>query len=253
MKEIPIEPLTKPFPGHTGMPFACSTCEARSASICNGLAPPEFDQMTRYLTQHALAARAPLCSEGDAAKLVYTVTAGSLRLFQLLPDGRRQIVGFAFPGDFLGLTSGGLYNVSAEALEDSRVCQLPRAEFTRLMQVIPDLEHRVLARTAAELVRAREQMVLLGRKTAGERLATFLLQMAARMKPARPDMPLRLPMTRADIADYLGLTTETVSRTFTRLRALKLIELPGNDEVRLLRPELLEGIASGKRGNTRSP
>jgi CRP/FNR family transcriptional regulator len=182
---------------------------------------------------------------------VFTVTAGSLRLFQLLPDGRRQIVGFAFAGDFLGLTSGGLYNLSAETLEDSRVCQVPRAEFAKLVQEIPALEHRLLDRTSLELAKAREQMVLLGRKTAGERLATFLLQMQTRLAAAPPgDGSLRLPMTRADIADYLGLTTETVSRTFSRLRALKLIEIGDNDAIRLLRPQQLQALAGGSYPGT---
>ena len=134
-----------------------------------------------------------------------------LKLFKQLADGRRQIVGFMVPGDFLGLAFGGLHLCSAEAVTEVTLCRFPRAAFLALCDECPALEKEILQRTSTELAAAQEQMLLLGRKTALERVASFVLSMGRRQR-RRTAEAVALPMNRIDIADHLGLTVETVSR-----------------------------------------
>lgn len=183
-----------------------------------------------------------LFQEGDRADEVFTLTHGMLKLYKLLADGRRQIVGFLVPGDFLGLAFGRTYVYSAEAVIPTQVCRFRRPQFMGLLDECPSLEKEILGRTSTELAAAQEQMLLLGRKTARERLASFLLALARRSTLA-PRGLLALPMSRADIADYLGLTIETVSRTLTTFRKEGLIGLPDKHHVTILRPEQLKLVA----------
>jgi len=167
-----------------------------------------------------------LFREGEQADNVFEVTCGTIRVFKLLPDGRRQIVGFLEPGDFLGLSFNETYLYTAEAVTPAMLRRFPRRKLETLMDENPAIHRRLLAITANELLSAQDQMVLLGRKTAKEKLCTFLLRLsraAARqgLNPTR----LNMPMGRNDIADYLGLTIETVSRTFTCLKTVGLIRL----------------------------
>ncbi|CAN5385252.1 hypothetical protein BH10PSE1_BH10PSE1_29980 [soil metagenome] len=157
-----------------------------------------------------------LIREGEAAARLFNITAGSLRVYKLLPDGRRQITGFLFAGDCLGLAIGDTYVFSAEAMEPSTVWGFRKGAFRALVERSPPLEHMLLQRTSHELAAAQNQMLLLGRKTAIERLASFLLDLPGH-DPARSTEPGhgRLPMKRGEIADYLGLTIETVSRPHT--------------------------------------
>jgi CRP/FNR family transcriptional regulator, anaerobic regulatory protein len=178
---------------------------------------------------------------GDLAEDVHRLTSGMLKLYKLTQDGRRQVVGFMVPGDFLGLAFGRTYAYSAEAITPAAACRFPRARFFRLLEAFPSLEKEILSRTSTELAAAQDQMLLLGRKTARERLASFLLRLAERR--GEHDGPIELPMSRGDIADYLGLTSETVSRTFTSLRQAGLIELPAAHQLVIRRPAELDRAA----------
>ena len=188
------------------------------------------------------AAGRMLFEEGDPADDVFTITAGMVKLYKLMSDGRRQIVGFLVPGDFLGLAFGRTYVYSAEAVVATTTCRFGRGQFLALLDACPTLEKEILARTATELAAAQEQMLLLGRKTARERVASFLLALARR-RGTDPGRPLELAMSRADIADYLGLTMETVSRTLGRLGKDRLIELVDAHTVVLRRLAALEQVA----------
>ena len=189
--------------------------------------------------------------EGEAAEHFFNVTAGTAKLFKLLPDGRRQITGFAGTGHFLGLAVSATYSFSAEALEPMRVCRFSRSKLKALLDDFPAMEKRLLEVASNELVAAQEQMLLLGRKTARERLATFLIGRAAVPshcigQPSGLAETVYLPMTRNDIADYIGLTIETVSRTLTKLKSDGLIEIPSANVVVIRRHHALEGIALGE-------
>jgi len=190
-------------------------------------------------------------NEQDPATDFYNVTEGAVRLFKLLPDGRRQITGFAGPGHFLGLAVSTRYSFSAEAITDVKVCRFSRPRLRKLLHDFPALEDRLLEVAQNDLVSAQEQMLLLGRKTARERLASFLVARAydgaACRKAGTPALTrLQLEMTRGDIADYLGLTIETVSRSFSKLRADRLIAIPTPPEIVLLDLPALTAIAAAE-------
>jgi len=161
------------------------------------------------------AAREVLASQGSPGDGVFTITEGMVRIYRLLADGRRQVLGFALPGDFLGLSLFDVYSFSADAVTDTVVCSFPRKSFVAYADQRPHLMGRLYEFASHELSLAQDQMVLLGRRTAEERVGTFLIMMRDRLRRLGHTSPtLPLSMTRQDIADYLGLTIETVSRTF---------------------------------------
>ncbi len=184
-----------------------------------------------------------LFSEGDKADSVFEVLSGMVRLYKLLPDGRRQVTGFLTAGQLLGLAPEGACVFTADTVTEVSLVRYKRDAFDRLIDDVPGFARRLLAVTSHELHAAQDQMVLLGRKSASEKVASFLL-----MLPARQDV-IDVPMTRGDIADYLGLTIETVSRTLTRLRQDGLIALPVPTRVQVLDRKGLENLASGDLGD----
>jgi len=225
---------------------ACAVCEARPFSICAPLSTAELAELDRFSTTLHLPAGATFVHEGDPADHCFNITAGSAKIYKLLPDGRRQVIGFLFTGDFLGTATRGPYGISAEAMTPLSLCRFERTSFRAVLSRLPALEHALLDRTADELEAAREQMLLLGRKAARERVASFLLSLSRRaVRLGRVADPVQLPMGRTDIADYLGLTTETVSRVLTQLRTEGMIRLNGTSEVHLTRRAALESLCEG--------
>lgn len=216
--------LTMPCTSRCKTP--CTECGVRHHSICSVLDEAELAELAAIQTSVTYDAHAPIMAEGDTAGHFYNITEGAVLLYKLLPDGRRQITGFLFPGDFMGIAAEETFACSAEALLPSRLCRFTRKDFIRLLDRIPKLERRLLTLASHELVEAQEQMLLLGRKTARERLCSFILALSRRaeLKGADPHA-VRVPMSRADIADYLGLTMETVSRNFTQLKTSGVIQL----------------------------
>lgn len=222
----------------------CLTCPARRKTVCGAASAEALERLAGFSAPRHVAAGETFLTEGDPATHFFAVVAGSVKVFKLLPDGRRQVTGFLFQGGFLGLAFNDAYTYSAVALTDTTVCRMPRRQFESLIEAYPAMERRLLSMASNELAAAQEQMVLLGRKTAQERVASFLLGMIRRQEHlGRDGKAIRLTMTRADIADYLGLTTETVSRTFTGLRAAGYIELDGTTLVRVLDRPALQQIA----------
>ncbi|MBB5747559.1 helix-turn-helix domain-containing protein [Brevundimonas variabilis] len=225
----------------------CSNCGARALSVCGTADISDLQRLGELAEVIKLKSGAVLIREGDPAPHVFNITAGSLRVYKLLPDGRRQITGFLFAGDFLGLAISEFYVFSAEAMEASTVCRFRKGPFSALVARSPPLEHMLLHRTSHELAAAQNQMLLLGRKTAIERMASFLLDLPGH-DPTRPSAPghVRLPMKRAEIADYLGLTIETVSRVLTRMKVKGLISTTSPHELIVERPERLRQHAAGE-------
>ena len=173
-----------------------------------------------------LPAKEVLYCQGDTSDHVYEVIEGVVKLYMLTADGRLQITGFAYPGQILALDAGSHHVTTAEAVTSAKLCQYPRAKFERVIDEHPQLARQLFAIVAQDLTAARSQMLLLGRKSATERLASFLLDLSER-NVTRGENPnvIALPMSRGDIGDYLGLTIETVSRTMTRLRQLGVLDL----------------------------
>jgi CRP/FNR family transcriptional regulator, anaerobic regulatory protein len=234
-------------PGRVLTSQDCRRCEIRHLAFCGALDERYLDEIQAIMKTRRVAAGAHVINEGDDAVSVFNVASGSVKLYKLLSDGRCQITGFLLPGDFCGIATDGTYAYSAEALEPSEICSMPRHKLDAVFSRHPELERRLLAIVSHELSVAQDQMLLLGRKTATERLAAFLLRQSARSERIGwPADPVQLPMSRADIADYLGLTIETVSRTFTKLKEASAIRLPTKNVVELADRERLEAIAEGE-------
>ncbi len=227
----------------------CASCGARSSIVCAAIEPKDIDRMAALAVPQPVLAGRSFITEGDPAEHFFNVTAGTAKLFKLLPDGRRQVTGFASAGTFLGLAVSSSYAFSAEAVEPSQVCRFSRTRLRHLLDDFPAMERRLLDVASNELVAAQEQMLLLGRKTARERVASFLLARqscaAGCGAPVGGGGRVLLPMARTDIADYLGLTVETVSRTMTRLRTERLIDMPSPTEIVLRNRDKLTELAAG--------
>jgi CRP/FNR family transcriptional regulator, nitrogen fixation regulation protein len=168
--------------------------------------------------------------EDEPAEYVYQVISGAVRSYKLLSDGRRQIGAFHLPGDVFGLESGASHRLAAEAIIDTTVRLVKRSSLEKAAGVDVQLARKLWAITAGELRHAEDHMLLLGRKTATERVATFLLEMDRRLTVAGM---MALPMCRRDIGDYLGLTLETVSRTLSQLHTQGVLGFSGARQIQL--------------------
>lgn len=182
---------------------------------------------------------AEIYGEGEPADYLYKVVRGAVRTYQLLKDGRRQIGAFYLPGDIFGLEAGSEHRFSAEAITDVVVLVVNRARILALADRQSEVAHELWTLTARELEHVQNLILTLGRKTAQERIAAFLLEMAAR---SRNGNIIELPMSRQDIADYLGLTIETVSRTLTQLENASAIALPTSRRIVLRNPTALRRL-----------
>ena len=225
----------------------CFGCEVRSSAMCRVLACDDLASMRRLgWTLHLKEGQA-LFHEGDSATRVFTLTSGALKLYKLLPDGRRQVTGFMFPGDFLGISVDDEHAYTVEAVTDSRLCWFPRNRFGDFVETHPHLERELYRLAAHELAAAQTQMVLLGRKTAEERLASFFMTLVlkAERNMGSPVRMIDLAMSRIDIADFLGLTKETVSRVLATLKSKRIVRLAALDRVEILDRARLGDIAEG--------
>lgn len=230
-------------PGNGLAAPGCPDCTTKDLSVCGALEPDELEEVERIGRSLCAPSKTTLFEHGREASFVYNLTSGALRLSKLLPDGRRQVVGFALPGDFLGLALAPTHMFTADALTAVKFCQFPRAAFSNLLMVKPHLLRRLMEIAAHELTLAQDQMVILGQRSAEEKIAAFLIGMRnryARLNGQCVHVPL--PMTRLDIGDHLGLTVETVSRTIARLAREKVIVIVP-EGVRLLDVARLECIA----------
>jgi CRP/FNR family transcriptional regulator, anaerobic regulatory protein len=224
----------------------CSHCESRPHSVCAAIDERDLERLARVAVPQHYEPGQTFIDEGEPAEFFFNMTGGTARLYKLLPDGRRQITGFSHAGDFLGLAVSKTYGFSAEAVDRVHVCRFSRPKLYALLEDFPAMEKRLLDTAGNELVAAQEQMLLLGRKTARERLASFLMALTRDSAPCTPPHgKLHLAMTRSDIADYLGLTIETVSRTFTKFKNDRLISLPGVSDVLVLDHVRLRRLAEG--------
>ena len=229
----------------------CQACAIRNRAICADLDEAEVALLNKLGRRRHLAVGESLLWEGDEAVLVANVVSGVLKLSTQTGDGREQILGLAYPSDFLGRPFADATPYSAEALSDAVVCVFRKPDFERFAQKHVRLEHKLLERTLGELDRTRRWMLLLGRMNAEERLASLLLEIASRSAAEtcgnRSTMNLdriELPMSRQQVADVLGLTIETVSRQFTKMREEAIIEMHGRRGVTILRRDILERLAA---------
>jgi CRP-like cAMP-binding protein len=172
-------------------------------------------------------------SEGSPAEHLYKVVSGAVRICKLMADGRRQITDFAVSGDMFGFDGIREHRLSAEAITDVTILRFTRRTLEELARRESDVAAMMQEVTLRQLTAAQMQVVLLGRKTARERVASFLLDFAERTTVARHDVVLDLPMSRYDLADHLGLTVETVSRVLTGMRRSGLIAMDDAQHIRI--------------------
>lgn len=227
----------------------CMPCPSRAQAMCGGLAPDELRRLSELVQVQRLDPGQSLFAEGEEAQFLFNIAAGMIKLYKLLPDGRRQITGFLMPGDFLGLMFADRYPYSAETVTPAMLCRFQRRKLEALLDSCPKLHKRLFGLVTQELAGAHDQMLLLGRKTAREKICSFLVMLERRAgritQPAATVSIIQLPMSRADIADYLGLTTETVSRTLTWLKTRGVISLLDGNRVSFSRPDSLRELAEG--------
>jgi CRP/FNR family nitrogen fixation transcriptional regulator len=184
---------------------------------------------------------AEIYAEGETSGYVYKVISGVVRVSKLLPDGRRQITAFHIPGEMFGLEADEIHHASAEAVVPTKVIAYRWEGVVGAERQPANFVRELLNLTVRCLRHTQDHLLLLGRKNALERLAAFLLEMSARMGGGSV---LDLAMPRHDIADYLGLTLETVSRMFTELKEMGAIELESARRVRLLDKTALKGMSA---------
>lgn len=214
-------------------PAACDLCDVRERSICKDLAPRELQHVERIMSRRNVAKGRSIMSEGDPNDSLYVVVAGSFRLTKYLEDGRRQVTGFLFKGDFVGVRPTEENPYTVEALEDAIVCHFPHTFLNEIAKTSPGVKDRLIARAQTEYHKAQDHIVLLGRKNAEERVESFLHLVARSMgaSNANGHTKVRLTMPRQDIADYLGLRLETLSRTIAALKRKGVIEDAARTEI----------------------
>lgn len=203
----------------------CSECPIRHRAVCARCDDTELSRLEDIKSYRSFAAGETICWRGDDLTHVSSVVQGIASLSKTLEDGRTQMVGLLLPSDFVGRPGRTQIEFDVTAVKDVVLCSFERKPFERLVNETPHLTQRMLEMTLDELDAARDWMVLLGRKSAREKIATFLEMLLRRSQLDRsPNVKVALPLTRDEIANFLGLTLETVSRQLTALRKDGVIE-----------------------------
>lgn len=216
---------------------ACNTCVVRHRSLCGALSAEDLSRLAQISHRKHFEAGQTILAEDETADYFANIVSGVVKLTKMLADGRQQIVGLQFASDFLGRPYRSRAPYFAEAATDVELCCFPISEFNKQLKLSPDLEHRLFETTLDELDAARDWMLILGQKTAQEKVASFLYLLARRVEQhgcahsPEPEsttaVQFALPLTRADMGDFLGLTIETVSRQMTKLKSQGIIRLDG--------------------------
>lgn len=220
---------------NSDVPVLCRSCEARHRGVCGVLAPSQLVELSRHTTKVTYQAESEIAPAGKTVMRQANILNGVVKLSKLTADGRQQIVGLQFAPDFLGRPFARQHDVTVEAATEVRVCSFPASVLDAMVKDSPELEHRLHEQTLKELDEARNWMLTLGRKTASEKVASFLFMVAQHHDPEASEgggsLRFDIPLKRSDIADFLGLTIETVSRQMTKLRQAGVISIENNRTV----------------------
>ena len=203
----------------------CRECAVSAIAVCSTLDVAALADLRNQGSSIQLAAGQPLFHQGDRADCTFSLTSGVVKLYAVLPDGRRQVVAFHFPGEFIGFCESMDYHCTAEAVCAATLCRFETGRFEHFARIRSELARSRHERVAHDLVRAQTRAMVLGQAAASERLAHFLCDVHRRSQVGSEEASghVRLPMSRSDIADYLGLAKETVSRELSALRATGVI------------------------------
>jgi CRP/FNR family transcriptional regulator, anaerobic regulatory protein len=224
--------------------YSQSTASVARSTIHSPIGPanprPALKNLFGGQPVESYSAGEALIWEGDQASQIFDVLEGVLRVYKILADGRRAIMGFVYPGDILGVSFQHRSLFTAEAVTAVKVRRVSRGRFLSLVNESPDLQSQLFALLCDKMSAAHDQMLLLGRKCAEERVVSFLL---AVHRKCGEGAEIELPMSRLDMADYLGLTIETVSRMMTSLTRRGLIHATGRHRIGLRKLSALRDIA----------
>ena len=236
--EIPTQSLT----------VSCADCSLSSGCMPPGMSEQQlakFDQIVQR--NEPLRKGEHLFREGDSFNSIYTLRSGTIKTYSLSEDGETKVCGFHFPGEIFGV--GGIstnsHANSAKTLERSAVCKIPFSALEALSRKTPALQHHFFRLMSQEIQFEQGMLALISKKTAEERVSTFLVNISARKaKVGLSETSFRLPIARFDIGNFLGMAPETVSRAFTRLQKQHVISVEGQ-QVEICNPQLLSAIAKG--------
>ncbi len=213
--------------------IACKNCALRELCLPLGIDGSDLDKLDKLLKKRRLVKKRDyLYRMGDPMQSLYAIRSGSLKTAGLMEDGRVQVVGFHLPGELVGFDaiSNNRYNCDAISLEDTELCEIPYDKLEEAARHIPGLQHQLLRMMSRVLVQEEAQLMMLGKMNADERLAAYILSLSRRQKQlGRSGESFRLSMSRQDIADYLGLALETVSRLFSRFQEEGMVSVQGRD------------------------
>lgn len=222
---------------NSDIPLVCRSCEARHKGICGALSPDQLLELSKHTSKTAHAPDTDLTDAVTVQGRYANILSGVVKLTKRARDGRQQIVGLQFAPDLIGRPHSEDDDVEAVASTNTRICSFPVTVIDKLRDAAPEMEKRIHRQTMAELEEARDWLFALGRKSAKEKVASFILLIASHSDPERTEienLEVELPLKRSDIADFLGLTIETVSRQITNLRKAGIIEVLDRTRIRIL-------------------
>ena len=222
----------------------CNICKIRSYSFCRCLNDDDLEVFSKVSFEKKYTDKENIFLQNDPSTHLFNITEGNVKIYQLLDDGRIQIIGFLYPGDFFGTYKNNKYNYSAEAIGDLRTCVFDQKVLDKYMDQNPVLAKELINQTSYELTLAQDRMTVMGRLNAIEKIANFLINISnQRKRIGWPCNPISLSMTRQDIADYLGLTIETVSREISKLKSSNIIKIISSKQLFINDFEKLDQIS----------
>jgi CRP/FNR family transcriptional regulator len=229
----------------------CGSCALHELCLPAGIDSDDLKRLdTAVHDRRSLGRGKMLFRQGDSFHALYVVRTGALKTFVESPDGDTQVLGFSLPGEIVGVDalSGDFHLCGAIALEQTSICELPYEQLQRVLAEVPSLQRQLMRFISREIVSEQHHLVVMGKQQAQERLAIFLRSLSERYgRLSRDSSNLVLPMSRSDIANYLGLVIETVSRLFSRMESAGVLAVD-RKSVRILRPDLLAKMcAIGER------
>lgn len=231
-------------------PHECRFCEARACGMCSDLSHDHLDRLRKMTRTRDYQPGDLLFSDDEPIESYATIKRGIVKLSKILPDGRQQTIGLGFPPDFIGRTYKDRNTYFVNAVTDVTVCTFPRDSFNKFLKATPSLEHRLFELTLNELDHARDWMLMLGQMSAIEKVSTLLLSFSEKIHRAQllqgissEEDQFELPLTRSEMADFLGLTIETVSRQFSILKKRGLIDISRKRFITILDRATLKAIS----------
>lgn len=226
---------------------SCGNCRLNSICLPLALESDDIDQLDSIIQRSKpLQKNQHLYREGDDFQSVYAVRSGALKAYKTTDDGREQVTGFYFPGEILGMDgiSKNEHASSAKALETAAICEIPFSSLEKLSALMPSLQRHFFQLMSREITEDQQLITLLSKNSADERVAALILSISTRNARRKLSATqFRLPMSRVDIGNYLGLTVETVSRVFSRMQKMDLLQVD-NKEIEILDSEGLRKMAN---------